>query len=139
MARFRARFGHLFLRGGLWGNRQIVPANWVTRGTTAYTIGLADDYSPHRGSGFLWWTTDYGYAASGHGGHVIAVIPSRDLVVVHRVANGPPAGMHRLSEEERRAVVAKLEVEMVQVEMVPYARVDAMIRMVIAAAPAKPR
>ena len=135
MARFRARFGHLFLRGGLWGNRpNRSRANWVTRGTTAYTIGLADDYSPHRGSGFLWWTTDYGYAASGHGGHVIAVIPSRDLVVVHRVANGPPAGMHRLSEEERRAVAAKLEVE-----MVPYARVDAMIRMVIAAAPAKPR
>jgi len=49
----------------------------------------------------------------GVGGHLIAVIPSKDLVIVHRVANNPP-----------------------REDSVPYWDVDTMILMIITAAPA---
>ena len=35
----------------------------------------------------MWWTNELGYYALGSGGHAIAVIPSQDLVIVHRMAN----------------------------------------------------
>jgi len=87
-----ARFGLLFLRNGRWGGRQVVPADWVRESTTSHsTIG------PQSGYGYLWWTgegaggfpnVDEGpgtYWASGFGGQNVIVLPSRNLVVVHRV------------------------------------------------------
>ena len=109
-ARDMARFGHLYLRNGQWEGQPVVPSGWVTRSTTAYSTGLGSDY-PFDGYGFLWWVSDYGYLALGNGGHAIAVIPSKDLVVVHRVDN-----------DERQNVVL-------------YHDVDTMIRMIVAAAP----
>jgi CubicO group peptidase (beta-lactamase class C family) len=113
-ARDMARFGYLYLRAGRWGDKQIVPADWIARSTTPYTNGLSNDSIPFGGYGFLWWTSDWGYSALGVGGHVIAVIPGKDLVVVHRVDNNPPRD-----------------------DSVRYRDIDTMIRMVIAAAPAK--
>ena len=111
-ARDMARFGHLYLRRGRWGDKQIVPADWVVRSTTPYSLTTEDTLNPFTGYGLLWWTCDWGFSALGQDGHFIAVIPSKDLVVVHRVMYDPP-------REDR----------------VPYRAVDTMIRMVIAAAP----
>lgn len=111
-ARDMARFGYLFLRGGRWGDRQVVPAEWVKRSTSPYSIAHEDPGNPFTGYGFLWWTCDWGFSALGQAGHFIAVIPSKDLVIVHRVMYDPPVE-----------------------DNVPYRVVDAMIRMVIAAAP----
>jgi len=108
-ARDMARFGYLYLRSGRWGDRQVVPAAWVRRSTTPYTTGLAP---PYPGYGFLWWVNDTGFAAHGSGGHVIHVVPSKDLVIVHRVAND---GDNSIS--------------------VTYRDIDVMIRLIIAAAP----
>jgi CubicO group peptidase (beta-lactamase class C family) len=113
-ARDMARFGYLYLRAGRWGDQQIVPSDWVERSTTPYSSGLRSDLIPFGGYGFMWWTSDWGYSALGVGGHVIAVIPRKDLVIVHRVDNNPP-----------------------RTDSVPYWDIDTMIRMVIAAAAAK--
>jgi hypothetical protein len=59
----------------------------------------------------LWWISDFEYPALGYGGHVIAVIPSKDLVIVHRVDN----------DEPENAVSAK--------------KFDTMIRMIMEASP----
>jgi CubicO group peptidase (beta-lactamase class C family) len=87
-----ARFGLLFLRNGRWGEQQVVPADWVRESTTAHSV-----YGPQSGYGYLWWTgegeggfpnVDEGpgsYYASGAYGQEIIVMPSRNLVVVHRV------------------------------------------------------
>ena len=114
-ARDMARFGYLYLRKGQWGERQVIPAGWVVRSTTSYSdldscnaIGGAQT-----GYGFLWWKEEWGYSAIGALGHIIAVIPAKDLVIVHRVAYDPP-----------------------KEDVVSYRDIDAMIRMVIAAAPA---
>lgn len=111
-ARDMARFGHLYLRGGRWGEKQIVPAEWVVKSSAPYSIAREDLENPFFGYGLLWWTCDWGYSALGQDGHFIAVIPSKDLVVVHRVFYDPP-----------------------REDNVPYRVVDTMIRMVIAAAP----
>jgi CubicO group peptidase (beta-lactamase class C family) len=111
-ARDMARFGYLYLRNGRWGGQQIVPAAWVRRSTFPYSTTTEDIANPFTGYGLLWWTCDWGFSALGQAGHFIAVIPSKDLVVVHRVIYDPP-----------------------REDTVPYRVVDAMIRMVIAAAP----
>jgi CubicO group peptidase (beta-lactamase class C family) len=87
-----ARFGLLFLRNGRWGDKQVIPADWVRESTTAHS-----NIGPQSGYGYLWWTgegaggfpnVDEGpgsYYAAGYGGHYVIILPSRNLVVVHRV------------------------------------------------------
>ncbi len=96
-ARDCARYGHLFLREGLWGNKQVIPADWVRESTTYFS-----DASIYGGDGYgyMWWVAkDHNrhphfpqvklkegtYSARGAGGQFIVVIPDRDMVVVHRV------------------------------------------------------
>lgn len=91
-ARDLARFGLLFLNSGNWAGKQIVPASWVEESTRSYS-----DTGSKGGYGYLWWIAVAGrhfadnpmpegtYTGRGNGGHVVAVVPSHDLVVVHRV------------------------------------------------------
>lgn len=91
-ARDMARFGLLFLRNGVWEDKQIVPRQWV-----ADTIEPYSDAGNSGGYGYLWWIAangkhlpnvtleDGSYSARGAGGHYILVIPSHEMVIVHRV------------------------------------------------------
>jgi CubicO group peptidase (beta-lactamase class C family) len=91
-ARDMARFGLLFLYEGEWNGKQIVPVAWAKQSVTSYS-----DAGTSGGYGYLWWIATNGvhfpgvtlpngaYSARGAGGHYIVVIPSLDLVVVHRV------------------------------------------------------
>jgi len=90
-ARDMARFGLLFLRGGAWRDKTVVPRDWVEESTKSYSdAGTAGGY------GYLWWvavegrhlprvTLNGAYSARGAGGHYILVIPEQKLVIVHRV------------------------------------------------------
>jgi CubicO group peptidase (beta-lactamase class C family) len=92
-ARDLARFGLLYARGGDWKGRQIVPRPWVEESTRAHSDG-----GNGLGYGYLWWTMPArarapalgrdAFFALGFGGHLIAVLPGRDLVVTRTVA--PP-------------------------------------------------
>lgn len=69
--RAMAKFGYLYLEGGVWNGKQVVPADWVEASTA----------KPHYG--YQWWRlSDGGYAALGYGGQRIAVIPGLDMVIV---------------------------------------------------------
>jgi CubicO group peptidase (beta-lactamase class C family) len=87
-ARDAARFGLLYLNGGSWRDRQIIPVAWIKNSSTTYSE--VTDRS-ERGYGYLWWTLaadKWGadaISASGDGGQKIAVIPSQRLVVVENV------------------------------------------------------
>ncbi|WP_407154075.1 serine hydrolase domain-containing protein [Bradyrhizobium sp. STM 3557] len=50
-ARDLARFGLLFLNEGRWNGAEIIPSQWVTESTRAYS----DTDRPDRGYGYLWW------------------------------------------------------------------------------------
>ena len=88
-ARDLARFALLYLHGGNWAGRQIVPADWVRESTKTYSA--ADD---GLGYGDLWWTTaptghitlpPGSFFAWGSGGQFAFVIPADDLVIVNQV------------------------------------------------------
>jgi CubicO group peptidase (beta-lactamase class C family) len=92
-----ARFGYLWLRGGKWGDKQIIPASFVKE---ALTPGGAPN-SPQNGYGYLWWLNTTGkalpglptnaFSANGAGSNTITVSPDHDLVVVWRWHRGSAA------------------------------------------------
>jgi len=81
-----ARFGYLWLRGGKWGDKQIIPPAYVKAALTPSAHG--PDY------GYLWWLNTQGkglpglppnaFSANGAGSNTITVSPDHDLVVVWR-------------------------------------------------------
>jgi len=92
-----ARFGLLWLRGGKWGDRQIVSSDYVKLATTASKHG--PDY------GLLWWLNTTGkwkgssttaFEAQGQGGNVIHIDPAHDLVVVWRWSAQSTEGFKRI-------------------------------------------
>lgn len=91
------RFGQLFLQEGRWQDRQVIPAHWVRLSTSPISHAGA------RGAyGFMWWVARDGigwplailpagsFSAQGAGGHYCLVVPSQQLVVVHRVDTTQP-------------------------------------------------
>jgi CubicO group peptidase (beta-lactamase class C family) len=71
-----ARFGYLYLNGGLWDGEQIVPQEWIEDSVSAHTPGY----------GYQWWLRDingiFVFSALGQGGQHILCVPEKDLVVV---------------------------------------------------------
>ncbi|HEY8525888.1 MAG TPA: serine hydrolase [Acidimicrobiales bacterium] len=76
-----ARFGLLYARQGQWGDEQLVPEDWVEE-------SLEPAPASDGAYGYQWWLDpveglpDDAFAAQGHDGQFIYVIPSLDLVVV---------------------------------------------------------
>ena len=81
-ARDMAKFGFLFINRGAWAGRQILSPHWVEESTRDQATNIYGRYS----YGFHWWITRVDgtpcFLASGLGGQIIGVVPSRDLVVV---------------------------------------------------------
>jgi hypothetical protein len=71
-----ARIGYLWLTGGVWEGRQVVPATWVHEAVAPHSHGQIDDY------GYGWWVSSDSYYALGRGGQNIKVYPSLKAVVV---------------------------------------------------------
>ncbi|MFA9274000.1 MAG: serine hydrolase domain-containing protein [Candidatus Aquirickettsiella gammari] len=81
-----ARFGYLWLRGGRWGDKQVLQPDYVKAATSASEHG--PDY------GYLWWLNTQGknypglptnvYGARGAGSNTITISPDHDLVIVWR-------------------------------------------------------
>lgn len=75
------KLGALWLAGGRWEGRQLVPAGWLAAATTRQ-VPAQDPY----GYGYGFWTFTTGghraFAALGLGGQVVEVVPDLDLVAV---------------------------------------------------------
>jgi CubicO group peptidase (beta-lactamase class C family) len=96
-ARDLARFGLLYLRKGRWKNKQIVSSEWVRESTATHSV-----IGSYRGYGYMWSTSENGgpypnihvkqrtFGHSGLGVHFFIVLPSRNLVIVHRVNTDKP-------------------------------------------------
>jgi CubicO group peptidase (beta-lactamase class C family) len=84
-----AKFGQLYLNGGVWNGARVVPADWVTRSRERVTPLGNDLY------GLLWWkrafshggVTAESFFTSGNGGNFIFVFPALDLVAVFTGSN----------------------------------------------------
>lgn len=89
-----AKLGELFRLGGKWGDRQIVPADWVKASVTPDAPHLMpgdNDASDFQlGYGYQWWVPEGHegeYSAIGVYNQFIYVNPARDLVIVKLSAN----------------------------------------------------
>jgi CubicO group peptidase (beta-lactamase class C family) len=87
-----AKFGLLYLRGGVWRGREIVPPAWV-QASTRHDPGVAGPSTSPPGEewaraldyGYLWWIDPKApgrFFAMGNFGQVIYVAPDRDAVLV---------------------------------------------------------
>jgi CubicO group peptidase (beta-lactamase class C family) len=79
-----AKLGDLYLRGGRWDGRELIPREYVHDSTRSHvSIGVAGD-----GYGYFWWTKKASnglpefFAAGGQGGQFVAVVRTLDLIVV---------------------------------------------------------
>ena len=73
-----AKLGLLYLNNGRWNDRQIVPGAWVAESTRGQI-----DADPVDQYGYQWWVDASGYyAAAGHNGQFIFVVPDKNMVVV---------------------------------------------------------
>jgi CubicO group peptidase (beta-lactamase class C family) len=78
-----ARLGQLFLQEGRWGDRQILPRDYVAEATRSQSKGGPPVSMPY---GYLWWILPNEaprrtFLASGYAGQMIWVHPPLDLVV----------------------------------------------------------
>jgi CubicO group peptidase (beta-lactamase class C family) len=129
-----ARFGHLVLNEGRWGDRQVVSAEWVRAATGSASQDLAGSY------GLLWWLNRPGsqvgarsatgavgaaeseepspgqlaegapedmYWALGLGGQVLAVDPGSGTVVVRLGTVVPEEGAGRFGPADAAEVVTR--------------------------------
>jgi CubicO group peptidase (beta-lactamase class C family) len=89
-----AAFGELLLRGGRWGDQQLVPREWVELATCRHidTLPLPDwAVNPDfvSGYGYQFWISRHGYFGHGSFGQYCVVVPSHDLVIALTAAIGP--------------------------------------------------
>jgi CubicO group peptidase (beta-lactamase class C family) len=88
-----ARLGQLYLQGGRWSGRQVLPEAWVRESTRPHS-----DLGEGEGYGYMWWTRTAGslperypslrrydmIGARGVGGQMMMIIPGAEMVIVHR-------------------------------------------------------
>ncbi len=93
-SRDMAKFGQLYLSGGIWDGTQIIPQAWILE-STSEKINM----SSNLGYGYFWWLTNYylpdalkikAIVASGNYGQYIFIFPELNEVVVFTM--GRPDG-----------------------------------------------
>jgi CubicO group peptidase (beta-lactamase class C family) len=85
-----AAFGELLLRGGRWGDRQLVPRDYVERATSRQIdVPESTDGVPSsaRGYGYQFWMSRHGFYGDGAFSQQCVVYPSLGLVVALTSAN----------------------------------------------------
>ena len=73
------RFGLLYLRGGAWENRQILPYDWIDYGRTPSFKDESQCYGAH------WWINPNNHTqfyASGFEGQTLLLDPTKDVIVL---------------------------------------------------------
>jgi CubicO group peptidase (beta-lactamase class C family) len=110
-----AKLGLLYLHGGVWEGRQLVPADWVRESTTPQGEALyvpTGQVEPIRFYGYQWWLWDdswfngmsEGVHAQGHAGQNVLILPRLNMIVVTTATLSVPleqveaqhAGLHAL-------------------------------------------
>lgn len=90
-ARDYAKLGQLYLDGGRWNGKQIVPENWVKASVVADAAHLTVETLGYgMGYGYQWWLMDRDegeYSAVGVYNQFIYVNPKQGLVIVKLSAN----------------------------------------------------
>ena len=87
-----AKFGQLFISGGVWNGQQIISSEWTTQSVTRF-VGLSWTWTS--GYGYQWWVDNFSFegqpidswSTRGYGGQYIFCVPSLELVVTFTAQN----------------------------------------------------
>jgi hypothetical protein len=85
-----AKLGRLYMNGGEWDGRQVVPADWVALSTQDNSLLSKDDPISY---GYMWWgvrCNPQDFFALGDHGQFVYVSPARQLIIVR---NGEEYGL----------------------------------------------
>ncbi|NNF27757.1 MAG: serine hydrolase [Gemmatimonadetes bacterium] len=98
-ARDLARFGLLYLNGGVWHGERLISEEWIdfVRTPAPSTASIGNQY------GGQWWLVPDGrddvpsdaYSTAGNRGQYVVVVPSHDLVIVRRGLDYGRQGFNR--------------------------------------------
>jgi len=97
-----AKFGQLYIDGGMWQGQQLVSAGWIAD-TVVPRVDISSWATYSEAYGFQWWLDELTYkgqpvetwVTSGYGGQYLFCVPSLDLVVAftgHNYTNGVGVG-----------------------------------------------
>ena len=109
-ARDLARFGLLYLRGGVWNGERLLAEDWIdfVRTPAPATADRGNEYG-----GQFWLVPDGrtdvpkdAYSTSGNRGQYVVIVPSHDLIIVRRGLDFGRQGFNRwdLAREVLKAV-----------------------------------
>ena len=114
-----ARFGRLYLNGGFWEGRQIVPADWVADSTRMQPVADRGVYYPkdfdlpsaNLRYGYMWWGIcrgegDCDFAAEGNLGQMIYVSPRSKLIMVKNSSGYGDLSWHQWDDLFSRVATA---------------------------------
>ncbi len=117
-----ARFGWLYLQGGAWEGRQIVPAAWVAESTRMEPRSDRGSYYPTEFDlpsaslryGYMWWgicrgERDCDFAAEGNLGQLVYVSPRSKLIMVKNSSGYGDLTWHQWDDLFSRAATAFAE------------------------------
>ncbi|MCT9075917.1 serine hydrolase domain-containing protein [Streptomyces fulvoviolaceus] len=81
-----ARLGLLYLQGGVWEGKRLLPEEWVAEATRVHVAnadgtpqGALSDWQ--QGYGFQFWMSRHGYRGDGAYGQFCVVLPEQDAVI----------------------------------------------------------
>jgi hypothetical protein len=76
-----AKLGQVYLDGGLWRGRRLLPAEWVAEATRRHVATNRQNPDWSQGYGFQFWRGRHGYRGDGAYGQFMVVLPEADAVV----------------------------------------------------------
>jgi CubicO group peptidase (beta-lactamase class C family) len=93
LPRDMAKIGYLYLRGGKWEDKPLIPAGWVEK-TSHATVNMNASFEPTlRYSNFFWALPDKKvYMAVGYRCQMIMIFPELDIVAVTTARDFCPIG-----------------------------------------------
>jgi CubicO group peptidase (beta-lactamase class C family) len=95
------KLGQLYLNGGVWNGRRILPSEWVEKSLSPHAHAREDtDY------GYLWWLQTFhshagpvpSYGMYGTGGNKLIIFPGKALAVVITTTNYRVPGASSLTD-----------------------------------------
>ena len=96
------KLAQLYLNGGVWNAKRIVPAAWVQASTQPHA-----QIDENTNYGYLWWLKKFGpaekksaaFCMMGNGGNKICAFPDLDMTVVITSNNYSTRGMHEQTDK----------------------------------------
>ena len=96
------KLAQLYLNGGVWNGKRIVPAAWVQASTQPHA-----QIDENTNYGYLWWLKKFGpaekksaaFCMMGNGGNKICAFPDLDMTVVITSNNYSTRGMHEQTDK----------------------------------------